>query len=199
MAFSRSGSDTQGIAAVVDKLRHHESSRQWFAILFVPLVALLGNTNILAFIIGTLIIVVGEAVRLWASGHVHKNQMLATDGPYAMVRHPLYVGNILVLLGFSIASTQWWAFLLMGFLLWFYYPPAIAYEDNKLHQAFGEQWENWSRDIHALIPKFTTPSAGNSSWSFKQSLMRNGEPVIALYLLAFLYILFFGLFFGLTH
>lgn len=190
MAFTRSGSDAQGIAGIIDKLRHHESSRQWFAILFVPLVALLGTSNLLAFLVGVVFIIIGEAVRLWASGHVKKNKMLATDGPYALVRHPLYVGNILVLFGFCIASMLWWSFVLMAFLLWFYYPPAISYEDNKLRNLFGEQWENWSRDIHALIPTFKTKSPqGSSEWSFKQSLLQNGEPVIALYLLVFLYLL----------
>lgn len=187
MAFTRSGS---GSAGIIEKLRFHEASRQWFAILFVPLVALLGATTLLWFVAGTVLVVIGEAVRLWASGHVKKNKILATDGPYAFVRHPLYVGNILVLLGFSIASTLWWSYVLMAFLLWFYYPPAIAYEDKKLHNIFGEQWENWSRDIRALIPTFKSKtSQGSSDWSFKQSLMQNGEPVIALYLAVFLYLL----------
>jgi protein-S-isoprenylcysteine O-methyltransferase Ste14 len=191
MAFTRSGTGAQGIAGIIEKLRYHESSRQWFAILFVPLVALLGTTIMPAFIAGTILVVVGEAIRLWASGHVKKNKMLATDGPYAFVRHPLYVGNILVLLGFCVASMLWWSYVLMVFLLWFYYPPAIAYEDKKLQGIFGEQWENWSRDIHALIPTFKSKaSQASSDWSFKQSLMQNVEPVIALYLAVFLYFLF---------
>lgn len=190
MAFTRSGSGAQGIAGIIEKLRYHEASRQWFAILFVPLVALLGTTVMPAFIAGAILVGIGEAIRLWASGHVKKNKMLATDGPYAFVRHPLYVGNILVLLGFSVASMLWWSFVLMAFLLWFYYPPAISYEDKKLQGIFGEQWESWSRDIHALIPTFKSRSSQSSSeWSFKQSLMQNVEPVIALYLAVFLYLL----------
>lgn len=191
MAFTRSGTGAQGIAGIIEKLRYHESSRQWFAVLFVPLVALLGHSVMPAFIAGTILVVIGESIRLWASGHVKKNKMLATDGPYAFVRHPLYVGNILVLLGFSVASMLWWAYVLMAFLLWFYYPPAIAYEDKKLQGIFGEQWENWSRDIHALIPTFKAKSSqAGSEWSFRQSLMQNVEPVIALYLAVFLYFLY---------
>jgi len=79
----------------------------------------------------------------------------------------------------------------MALLLWFYYPPAISYEDNKLHTLFGEQWENWSRDIHALIPSFKNRAGSTSSdWSFKQSLMQNGEPVIIVYLIWCLYMLY---------
>ncbi len=184
--------DVHGIAKLVLRLRYHESSRQWFAVLFVLLVSLLGHTTPLLFVVGTTIAAFGAAIRLWASGHVKKNRVLATDGPYAYVRHPLYVGNILLLAGFSVASGLWWSYLLMAFLLWFYYPPAISYEDNKLRNLFGEQWEAWSRDIHALIPSFRNRAGSTSSeWSFKQSLMQNGEPVIVAYLIGCLYLLYF--------
>lgn len=184
-------SDASGINKLILKLRYHEASRQWFAILFVLLVSLLGETQPFFFILGTVIAALGIAIRMWAAGHVKKNKVLATDGPYAYVRHPLYVGNILLLLGFSIASMLWWSYLLMAVLLWFYYPPTIAYEDSKLHDIFGEQWENWSKDIHALIPTFKNRAgSSNSDWSFKQSLMQNGEPVIVVYLIWCLYILY---------
>lgn len=184
-------SDVHGFAKLVLRLRYHEQSRQWFAVLFVLLVSLMGETTQLLFVIGTVIAAFGEAIRMWASGHVKKNKVLATDGPYAYVRHPLYVGNILLLVGFSIASSLWWSYVLMAALLWFYYPPAISYEDNKLKNLFGEQWENWSRDIHALIPTFGRKAGSASSdWSFRQSLMQNGEPVIVVYLIGCLYMLY---------
>lgn len=190
MARADKVTDATGIKKLILTLRYHEQSRQWFAVLFVPLVALLGTTQALALIVGSALALVGELIRLWASGHVKKNKVLATDGPYAYVRHPLYVGNILILLGFSIASMLWWSYVLMAFLLWFYYPPAISYEDNKLRNIFGAEWENWSKDIHALIPTFKRKAGTTSSeWSFKQSLMQNGEPVIFLYLVVFMYLL----------
>lgn len=181
----------KGLHKLFLKLRYHEASRQWFAVLFVLLVSLAGTTTMPMFIAGTVLIVIGEAVRLWASGHVKKNKVLATDGPYAYVRHPLYVGNILVVLGFSMASMLWWSYVLMAFLLWFYYPPAISYEDNKLKNLFGDAWVNWSRDIHALIPTFKHKASQGepSEWSFKQSLVQNAEPVIAIYLVFCLYLL----------
>jgi protein-S-isoprenylcysteine O-methyltransferase Ste14 len=82
-------SDVHGIAKLVLKLRYHESSRQWFAVLFVLLVSLLGETTQGLFIAGTVIAAVGAAIRLWASGHVKKNKVLATDGPYAYGQHPV--------------------------------------------------------------------------------------------------------------
>ena len=182
--------DAKGLEKFILTLRYHEQSRQWFAVLFVLLVALMGHAEQVLLVTGAVIAGIGEAIRMWASGHVKKNRVLATDGPYAYVRHPLYVGNILILLGFSIASNLWWSYVLMVFLLWFYYPPAISYEDNKLRSIFGEQWENWSKDIHALIPSFSNKAGSTSSeWSFKQSLMQNGEPIIVAYLIWCLYLL----------
>ena len=183
--------EATGIHKLIRSLRYHEASRQWFAILFVLLVSWLGNTNLTLLYAGAAVAAAGELIRMWASGHVKKNKELATDGPYAYARHPLYVGNILILVGYSVASNTWWSFVLMAFLLWFYYPPAILYEDKKLKNIFGEQWVEWSQNIHALIPTFRSNSGSASSdWSFKQSLMKNGEPVIAIYLLACLYLLY---------
>lgn len=191
MARTDSLPETTGINKTIRKLRYHEASRQWFAVLFVLLVSWLGDTNETLLYAGAAVAGIGELIRMWASGHVKKNKVLATDGPYAYVRHPLYVGNILILVGFSIASNLWWSYLLMAFLLWFYYPPAISYEDSKLQRIFGEQWVQWSKNIHALIPTFgARAGSAGSDWSFKQSLMKNGEPIIAAYLVGCLYLLY---------
>jgi len=191
MSRADSVSDARGLTKLILTLRYHEASRQWFAILFVLLVSLLGQPQEMLLFIGTGIAILGMVVRMWAAGYVMKNKELATTGPYAYVRHPLYVGNILLLVAFSLASSLWWSFVLMAFLLWFYYPPTIAYEDNKLKNLFGEEWENWSKNIHALIPSFSQ-QAGNakSEWSFRKSLMQNGEPIIVVYLIWCLYLLY---------
>lgn len=183
--------ETSVINKFVRKLRYHEASRQWFAVIFVILVSWLGHSSQQLLIAGAVIAGLGELIRLWASGHVKKNKVLATDGPYAYVRHPLYVGNILILVGFSIASNLWWAYALMLFLLWFYYPPAISYEDRKLENIFGDDWVKWSKNNHALIPTFSgRTGSASSEWSFKQSLMKNLEPLIAVYLAGCLYLLY---------
>lgn len=183
--------DATGLAKIVLTLRYHEQSRQWFAVLFVLLVSALGNYEPTLFKIGTAVAIVGIAVRMWASGYVMKNKELATSGPYAFVRHPLYVGNILLLVGFSIASNLMWSYALMAALLWFYYPPTISYEDNKLRGLFGEEWVAWSKNIHALIPTFGSKAGSvKSTWSFKKSLMTNAEPVIVVYLIGCLYLLY---------
>ncbi len=191
MGRTESMPEAHGLNKVIRPLRYHEASRQWFAVLFVPLVSYFGQPTREMLIAGSVIALIGTLIRLWASGHVKKNKVLATDGPYAYVRHPLYVGNILILLGFSMASNLWWAYALMVFLILFYYPPAISYEDAKLNKLFGEEWQQWSKNIHALIPSFSSKAGSTSSdWSFRQSLFKNLEPVIVLYLIGCMYFLF---------
>ena len=191
MSRTESMPEVHGIQKIIRALRYHEQSRQWFAILFVLLVSYLGTTTESLFIAGSVIAGLGIVIRLWASGYVMKNKVLSTTGPYAYVRHPLYVGNILLLAGFSIASGLWWSYLLMAALLWFYYPPTISYEDNKLHEIFGEEWEIRSKDVKALIPIFPSKAgSAKSEWSFKKSLMQNGEPLIVAYLIWCLYLLY---------
>lgn len=183
--------ETHGIHKIIRKFRYHEASRQWFAVLFVLLVSLLGQPGQTLLYAGAGVAAVGTLIRLWASGHVMKNKELATDGPYAFVRHPLYVGNILLLAGFSLASSLWWSYGLMIALLFFYYPPTISYEDNKLRNYFGEPWIEWSKTTHALIPTWPGGKGdSNSNWSFKKSLMQNAEPAIAAYLIGCMYLLY---------
>jgi protein-S-isoprenylcysteine O-methyltransferase Ste14 len=194
MARTDSLPEVHGIPKIIRNLRYHEASRQWFAVLFILLVSLTGEPEKVSLYVGTGLAILGALIRLWASGHVKKNKELATDGPYAFVRHPLYVGNILLLAGFSLASSLWWSYPLMVALMLFYYPPTISYEDNKLRQFFGDSWEAWSKTTRALIP--TLPEkpgklkdSSGSSWSFKQSLMQNAEPIIIVYLIGCMYYL----------
>ncbi|HEU4837195.1 MAG TPA: methyltransferase, partial [Pyrinomonadaceae bacterium] len=57
-----------------------------------------------ALLIGASVSVLGLALRAWAAGHIRKNAQLATSGPYAFTRNPLYLGSFLLGLGFTIAS-----------------------------------------------------------------------------------------------
>jgi len=187
-------SDGSLLHRIIREIRYHEASRQVFAILFVLLVSALGEPGMVIYLAGIPLIALGILVRLWASGHVKKNKVLATDGPYAYVRHPLYVGNILLLVGYSISSGLWWSYLLMGFLIFLYYPPTIKYEDAKLHKIFGTQWEKWRGVTKALIPSMR-PYSGKDvdekgSWSFGKSMRDNGEPIIVAFLLGCLWYLY---------
>jgi hypothetical protein len=79
-------------------------------------------------------------------------------------------------------------------LVLLFYPHAIRREDEKLNRMFKENWEQWRKETRALIPRFTPYQSGQrGSWSFMQNLRQNGEPIIASFLLFWLYILSMGL------
>jgi protein-S-isoprenylcysteine O-methyltransferase Ste14 len=183
-----------GLRKFIHDIQHRRDRyRQFIGIAFLLLVTAAGNPKAFLFWPGLLLASAGMAVRLWASGHIKKDKALATDGPYGYVRHPLYVGNILLGIGFSLACGLWWGFPLFVGILAVFYPPAIKSEDEKLRRLFTEEWENWRMHTRALIPHFKTGGNPGGSWSFYQSLRQNGEPVIALLLLACLYYLYLKL------
>lgn len=167
----------RGIAHVIRELRYHEAARQGLAVVLVLIYTITAAPLPILVAIGLPIGLVGAFVRLYASGFIVKNQDLATDGAYRFVRHPLYTGNILLVVGFALAGSRWWGVPLALFFFWFYYPTAIEYEDRKLHRIFGAAWEQWSARTPALLPRFgsvQTASPGDRRWSLRVS-NRHGE------------------------
>jgi protein-S-isoprenylcysteine O-methyltransferase Ste14 len=160
-----------GVAHVIRELRYHEVARQVLAIVLVIVYSVTAVPVPLLAMIGLALGLVGAFVRLYASGFIVKNQELATDGAYRFVRHPLYTGNILLVVGFALAGSRWWGIPLALFFFWFYYPTAIEYEDRKLHRIFGTAWEQWSARTPALMPRFggAPAAAGDRRWSLAVS------------------------------
>src|ERR1700688_498259 len=58
--------------------------------------------------LGAVLILTGLLIRMLASGYVRKNETLATSGPYTYTRNPLYLGSLLMGLGFCVAARSWW-------------------------------------------------------------------------------------------
>ena len=135
---------------------------------------------------------------MFASGFVLKNKELSTTGPYAFMRHPLYTGNIMILIGLCLINGFFWSFVIAFIFLWFYYPAAIEYEDRKLKSLFPDTWEEWASITPALMPKMNLKDTINGkifsqldlrSWSLKKSLVTNYEPVIVIYVMAWLIVI----------
>ncbi len=161
-----------GIAHVIRELRYFEGARQGLAVVLVLLYTVTAAPIPVLAAVGLLVGLVGAFVRLYASGFIVKNQELATDGAYRFVRHPLYTGNILLVIGFALAGSRWWGMPLALFFFWFYYPTAIEYEDRKLRRIFGAAWETWSARTPALMPRFgaaAAAGAGDRRWALAVS------------------------------
>lgn len=180
-----------GLPHIIREMRYHEAARQWIGFLLCVFFAVISRPIPWILYAATVVVVVGIGFRLWASGFIIKNKQLATNGPYALVRHPLYVGNILIVYAFVAASGVWWTFLVATAFFLFYYPPAIEYEDRKLAGIFGDPWQDFAKQTPALLPSLGSRNRNLSGhWSFKTSMMANFEPVIAVFLLACFFFIF---------
>ena len=169
-----------GLARVVRELRYQEVARQGLGLVLMPVYAVFAHPMLALVVAGAVLVVLGAGVRLYASGYIVKNQELATVGPYSLVRHPLYTGNLLLLAGFTVASGLTWAVALSIVFWWFYYPTAIEYEDRKLRRMFGEPCAQWQQATPAVVPGSLLPQQGGA-WSLRTSLSRNVEPLVMAY------------------
>jgi protein-S-isoprenylcysteine O-methyltransferase Ste14 len=107
---------------------------------------------------GVPISLLGLGLRAWAAGHLAKNEDLATGGPYAYTRNPLYLGTLVVALGLAAASCNWWLGVLFAGVFLLVYLPVIEQEEQHLRKIFPGYAEYADR-IPALWPKFSTKCA----------------------------------------
>jgi protein-S-isoprenylcysteine O-methyltransferase Ste14 len=106
-------------------------------------------------IIGAAVAAPGLALRAWASGHLRKNETLATTGPYAYTRNPLYLGSFLIGLGFTIAAGQ--ALLIVIFLIMIVgiYLPVMRVESATLAELFGKKYARYAKEVPLLFPRLS--------------------------------------------
>lgn len=172
-----------GLLGLFDRIRFNEILRQGIGLLLVAVCAYFANPDNSFVSYGLGLAVAGQIFRIYAAGFIHKNKQLATTGPYALVRHPLYLGNFLIMIGFTIASANLYVALVVILFWLIWYPAAIAYEDTKLERIFEDEWRAWSKNIRAVIPgRFRLADLKADGWDTYQSLIRNGELPITLYL-----------------
>jgi len=95
----------------------------------------------------------GLVLRGWSAGTIHKDESLATTGPYAFVRNPLYAGSLLVGLGLALGGGHWiWPALVLGFF-GIVYGRVIAEESERLTRLFGERYLEYARHVPAIVPR----------------------------------------------
>src|SRR5690349_18382569 len=121
---------------------------------------------------GTVLVAAGLAVRATAAGHIRKNQELATTGPYAYTRNPLYLGSVLIAAGFVLAARNPWIALAALIMFLATYIPQIQVEEAYLRSAFSN-YSDYATHVPRLLPRFTpyrgqaalSPGAGGARFS----------------------------------
>ena len=118
-----------------------------------------------SILLGTILVIIGTVVRALASGHLNKNEELAVNGPYAYSRNPLYLGSLILALGFAVAALSWWVAVLLAVIFAAIYVPVIQAEENFLRTTFPE-FAAYSREVPRLIPRLTSFQGSRSSFSW---------------------------------
>ena len=77
---------------------------------------------------------------------------LNTTGAYSIVRHPLYLGNLILWLGVAAFTGEPVVMTLVALLFYIYYERIMIAEESFLHDRFGEEFEEWAARVPALFP-----------------------------------------------
>jgi glycosyltransferase involved in cell wall biosynthesis len=123
---------------------------------------------LLPFCIGGLaLVILGEIVRIWATGHLEKNKSLTTSGPYGYVKNPMYVGSFIIMLGFNaMAFNPYIHYILAGEVLLFicyYVPVKRKTESPRLVEKFGDAYIDYDKKVPDYIPRrFSAYQGANS-------------------------------------
>jgi hypothetical protein len=120
-----------------------------------------------SLLLGLPLAVLGEGLRIWASGHIEKTERLATGGPYAHSRNPLYVGSVLIALGVAVAGASPWVVVAVAAYFLAFYPSVMREEAAFLAARFPEEHAAWAAAVPLFFPRSTPggPRGSRFEWA----------------------------------
>lgn len=135
------------------------------------------------------ILVVGHAP-YGTSGRNTREQKacsLNTTGLYSLVRHPLYLANYIIVLGFAMVFHIWWLVLLTTAVYALYYERIMLAEEAFLRISFGERFEGWALNTPSFIPRFRGWKSPEMRFCWRTVLQREYNAFFLIITLFFLY------------
>lgn len=109
--------------------------------------------------IGAAVAVAGEAIRIWAAGHLEKGREVTASGPYAWTRHPLYLGSTLIGIGLAVAAASFPVAVIVVVYLAVTLTAAIRTEEAHLTEKFGAAYPEYRAGRHAVARRFSLERA----------------------------------------
>lgn len=135
--------------------------------LFAALLVVTAKPRMDLFGLGLVIVMLGEGLRIWATGHLRKNQEVTTTGPYAYVKNPLYFGTFLLMAGFCLMANHF-LFLAVGtgVFIFYYAPYKKRTEAERLAKRFGQTWLEYENHVPDYWPRWTPyEHRGKGRWN----------------------------------
>ena len=114
---------------------------------------------------GGVVAVIGEALRVWAAGHLNKSREVTASGPYRFFAHPLYVGSSVMGAGLAISSGSVVVAAIIALYLGATIKAAISSEEAFLRAKFGAEYDSYrrgevgARDVAAATRGFSVAQA----------------------------------------
>jgi protein-S-isoprenylcysteine O-methyltransferase Ste14 len=120
--------------------------------------------------LGCVIALLGIIIRAWASGHLYKNQRVATSGAYAFTRNPLYLGSFIIGLGFCLVTRSYSITAIFVIIFASLYIPLMQHEKEHLRSAFGNNYAQYEASVPLFFPRLTPSTYSPGRFSFQQYL-----------------------------
>lgn len=145
--------------------------KRWFKLRFAILypfgifVLLFANCDDKSISVGIWFIITGLLIRTWANGYAIKTEKLTTSGPYAFVRHPLYLGTAFLTIGFIIMLKIYYFGILFAIVMATVYYRTIKNEEMVLENRFKESYGNYRKRVPAIFPAIFSYAEGEK-WPF---------------------------------
>lgn len=93
--------------------------------------------------VGLAVALVGEGIRLWAAGHLDKGREVTRSGPYRFVRHPLYIGSVIIAGGAAFAARSLVVAIVVALYMGLTVAAAVRTEEAQLRDAFGSTYDDY--------------------------------------------------------
>ena len=130
-------------------------------------VVLFAQPTLQSLVLGTFFVILGELGRTWALGYIDKDASLATNGPYAFTRNPLYVFNTTMFVGFCIMGNNFIPAVVATVIFVWIYMVVIDIEAKRMVHLFGDSYATWSEHVPLFIPRLTPwKDRTNNAYSF---------------------------------
>jgi protein-S-isoprenylcysteine O-methyltransferase Ste14 len=179
------------------------SYRSYTPIPFLIVMLIFAKPTLWSLLIGFLIALVGELIRFWGVGYAGGEtrttgpvggSKLVTNGPYAYVRNPLYLGNMLMYLGFGVMSMALFPYFQIIGLIYFFvqYYLIVTLEEDYLSRAFPDEYALYIKHVPRFIPRLKRYEyASNFKFDIKEALRSEKRTLQAFFLVVALNILIF--------
>jgi protein-S-isoprenylcysteine O-methyltransferase Ste14 len=118
--------------------------RVFLGFVFAAIVLWLATPGPRTMVVGAMIAMIGEAIRIWAAGHLEKSKEVTQSGPYRYTRHPLYLGSSLIGAGIAIASHNLIVVALVAGYLVLTLTAAMRSEEAHLREKFGDAYDAYA-------------------------------------------------------